>query len=145
MKIITRTLTLAMLMMFASPMLAAQNESSADEPMAQQMEKMHNHMQAMQQQMKKIKATKVPERRKSLMQQHMQSMREGMMMGEMDGAQGKMSHTAMQENKERMSCKQDDAQCQRMQIIEHRQEGMQERMRMMQQMMDHQSVQADQQ
>jgi hypothetical protein len=36
-----------------------------------------------------------------------------------------------------------------MQIIEHRQEGMQERMRimqmMLQQMMDHQSVQADQQ
>jgi hypothetical protein len=79
----------------------------------------------------------------------MQSMREGMMMGEMGDALGKMSHTAMQEKNERMSCQQDDAQCQRIQIIEHRQEGMQERMRMMQMMlkqtMDHQSVQADQQ
>ena len=145
MKIITQTLTFAMFMMFASPMLAAQNESAADKPMAQQVEKMHSHMQTMQQQMKEIKATKDPEKRKALMQQHMQSMHEGMMMmGKMDGAQGKMSQGAMQEKKERMSGQQDDAQCQRMQTMEHRQEGMQERMKMMQmmmqQMMEHQSV-----
>jgi transposase len=111
MKNISQILALAMLMMFASPMVAAQNESSADEPMAEQMEKMHSHMQTMQQQMKEIKAAKNTERRKALMQQHMQSMREGMMMGEMGDAQGKMSHTAMQEKNERMSCQQDDAQC----------------------------------
>ena len=140
----------AMFMMFASPMLAAQNESAADKPMAQQMEKMHSHMQTMQQQMKDIKATKDPEKRKALMQEHMHNMHEGMMMmGKMDDAQGKMSRGAMQEKKERMSGQQDDAQCQRMQTMEHRQEGMQERMKMMQmmmqQMMEHQSVQADQQ
>ena len=49
MKTITQILTLAMLMMFASPMVAAQNESATDKPMAQQMEKMHSHMQTMQQ------------------------------------------------------------------------------------------------
>ena len=57
--------------------------------------------------------------------------------------------TMQQQEKERMSCQQDDAQCQRMQTAEHRQEGMQERMgtmqMMMQQMLDHQSVRADQQ
>ncbi|MFT7131478.1 MAG: hypothetical protein ACI81O_000180 [Cyclobacteriaceae bacterium] len=36
MKIITLNLTLAMLMMFASPMLAAQNEPPTDNPMDQQ-------------------------------------------------------------------------------------------------------------
>lgn len=161
MKTITQISSIAMFMMFASPMLAAQNEPPADQPMAQQMEKMHSHMQTMQQQMKEIKATKNPEKRKALMQQHMQSMHEGMMMmgemdnaqgmmmGKMDNAQGKISHSAMQEKKERMSCQQDDAQCQRIQTMEHRQEGMQERMKMMQmmmqQMMEHQSMQADQQ
>lgn len=146
MKIIIQTLTLAMLMILASPMLAAENESSADKPMAQQMEKTHSYIQTMQQQMIEIKTTKDPAKRKALMQQHMQSMHEGMMMvGEMDDAQGKMSLTSMQEKKERMPCQQDDEQCQRMQTIEHHQEGMQERMGMMQQMMDHQSVQADQQ
>ena len=42
MKTITQILTLAMLMMFASPMLADQNESAADQPMAQQVEKMQS-------------------------------------------------------------------------------------------------------
>jgi hypothetical protein len=51
MKTITQILAFAMIMMFASPMLAAQNESAADKPMAQQMEKMHSHMQTMQQMM----------------------------------------------------------------------------------------------
>lgn len=160
MKTITHILTLAILIMFASPMLvAAQNEPPTEKPMSQQMEKMHSHMQTMQQQMKEIKATKDPEKRKALMQQNMQSMRESMMMmGEMDDAQGKMmmndadgkmTHPTMQEKKERMACQQDDARCQRMQTMEHRQEGMQERMKMMhmmmQMMMDHQSAQADQQ
>ena len=78
-------------MMFASPMLAAHNESSMDGPMAQQMEKMHSQMLTMQQQMKEIKATKDPEKRKALMQQHMQSMRDGMMMiGETEDVHGGM-------------------------------------------------------
>ncbi len=162
MKTITHILTLAILMILASPMLAAQNEPPTEKPMAQQMEKVHSLMQTMQQQMKEIKATKDPEKRKALMQQHMQSMREGMMMmGETDDtegkmmmgkkgeAQSKMAHPSMQEKKERMACQQDDAKCESMQTMEHRQESMQERMKMMQmmmqQMMDHQSVQADQQ
>ncbi|MFT7524995.1 MAG: hypothetical protein ACI9LY_000127 [Arenicella sp.] len=169
MKIITHILTLTILMLFASPMLAAQNEMPTEKPRARQMEKMHSHMQMMQQQMKEINATKDPKKRKALMQQNMQSMRKGMMMGEMDDtpdkmvtddargrmtmgkmdeAQSKMAHPAMQEKKQRMACQQDDAQCQRMQAMEHRQKGMQERMKMMkmmmQQMMEHQSAQADQ-
>lgn len=57
-----------------------------------------------------------------------------MMMGKIDEDQGKMAHPAMQEMKERKSFQQDDAQCQRMQSMEHRQEGMQERMSMIQMM-----------
>ncbi|MFT7524955.1 MAG: hypothetical protein ACI9LY_000087 [Arenicella sp.] len=43
-------------------------------------------MQTMQQQMKEINATKDPEKRKVLMQQNIQNMREG----EMDDARGRM-------------------------------------------------------
>jgi protein CpxP len=150
MKYITRILTFAIPIMFTSPMLLAQNEPPTEKPMAQQMEKMHSQLQSMQQQMKEIKATKDPEKRKALMQKNMQSFRESMMMmGEMDEAQSKMAHPSMQEKKARMACQQDDAQCQRMHTMEHRQEGMQERMSMMQmmmqQMMEHQSALAEQQ
>lgn len=171
MKTITYILTLAILMMFASPILAAQNEPTTVNPMYRQMEKM-------QLQIKEVKATKEPEKRKMLMQQHMQSMREGMMMmdetsyangmmmretgytngmmmGETDDAHGmmmgeaqsKVVHQRMQENQERIPCQQNDIPCQRIQTMEHRQESMQERMKMMQmimqQMMEHQSAQTD--
>lgn len=162
MKTIIYTLTLAILMMFGSPMLAAQNEPTTEKPMARQMEKMHSQMQTMQQQMKDLKATNDPETRKELMHQHMQSMRKGMnmmsetddvrggmMMGKMDEAQSNMAHTAMHGKKNRMACQQEDAPCQRAQTMEHRQEDMQERMKMMQmmmqQMMEHLSVQAEHQ
>jgi protein CpxP len=149
MKTITHILTLAILMIFASPMLADQHESPTEKPMAPQMENMHSQMQTMQQQMKEIKATKDPEKRKVLMQQNWQRMREGMMMmSKMDAAQSEMVHPMMQEKTKSMNCQQDDTPCQRMQTMEQRQEGMQERMKMMKmmmgQMMEHQSAQADQ-
>ncbi|HNP37691.1 MAG TPA: hypothetical protein PKK10_17745 [Woeseiaceae bacterium] len=142
-----QALTLALFVMVAAPLFAQQHQSG-DQPMAQQMEKMHSHMQTMQEQMKEIKATKDSEQRKALMQQHRQSMREAMMMmGNMD--KGPMSKGGTQQKHQQMSCADDDAQCQRMQSMEDRQAGMQERMQMMQmmmqQMMEHQSAQADQQ
>jgi hypothetical protein len=147
MKRMTKTLGLALFVMLAAPLVAAQHDSG-DKPMAQQMEKMHSHMQTMQEQMKEIKATKDPEKRKALMRKHRQSMHEGMMMmGNMD--KGPMSKGGMQKKKQPMSCAEDDTQCQRMQLMENSQAAMQERMQMMQmmmqQMMEHQSAQGEQQ
>ena len=147
MKRMTKTLGLALFVMLAAPLVAAQHDSG-DKPMAQQMEKMHSHMQTMQEQMKEIKATKDPEKRKALMRKPRQSMHEGMMMmGNMD--KGPMSKGGMQKKKQPMSCAEDDAQCQRMQSMENSQAAMQERMQMMQmmmqQMMEHQSAQGEQQ
>jgi protein CpxP len=150
MKTIMYSLTLTILMMFGSPMLAAQNEPTTEKPMAQQMEMMNSQMQTTQQKMKEIKATNNPEKRKVVMQQHMQSMREGMMMmGNMEAARTNMAMHMMQEKQPQMTCEQDNVQCQHMQTMGHRQEDIQERMKMMQmmmqQMMEHQSAQADQQ
>ena len=150
MKKLIQILTLGSLIAFGATGWADQHDAAADKPMAQQMEKMRSHMQSMQEQMKKIKATKDPAERKALMQQHMESMHEGMMMmGKMDPSQkGGMSHDAMKQKKMAMDCKADDEQCQRMQSMQNRQDAMQERMKMMQmmmqQMMDHQSAQAEQ-
>ena len=162
MKTITHILTLPILLMFALPILAGENEPPIEKPMASPMENMRSQMQTMHEQMKELKAAKDPERRKALMQQHMQSMREGMimmgktddiqgeMMGRMNGVQNQMGQKAMQEKmNEQIACQQKDAACQRAQIMEHRQEGMPERMKMlqmmMQQMMEHQSEQTVQQ
>lgn len=151
MKTITHILTLPILLMFALPILAGENEPPIEKPMASPMENMRSQMQTMHEQMKELKAAKDPERRKALMQQHMQSMREGMiMMGGMNGVQNQMGQKAMHEKmNEQIACQQKDAACQRAQTMEHRQEGMQERMKMMQmmmqQMMEHQSEQTVQQ
>ena len=151
MKTITHILTLPILLMFALPILAGENEPPIEKPMASPMENMRSQMQTMHEQMKELKAAKDPERRKALMQQHMQSMREGMiMMGGMNGVQNQMGQKAMHEKmNEQIACQQKDAAYQRAQTMEHRQEGMQERMKMMQmmmqQMMEHQSEQTVQQ
>ena len=151
MKTIAHILTLPILLMFALPILAGENEPPIEKPMASPMENMRSQMQTMHEQMKELKAAKDPERRKALMQQHMQSMREGMiMMGGMNGVQNQMGQKAMHEKmNEQIACQQKDAAYQRAQTMEHRQEGMQERMKMMQmmmqQMMEHQSEQTVQQ
>jgi hypothetical protein len=153
MKTIKHILTLAVLIVFASPVLAAEKVLSTDKPMRLSMETMHKHMQSMQQKMNEIKITKDPKKRQPLMQQHMQSMREGMMMmNESSNSKGMMmggmSQPMMQEKKEGMDCQKNDRQCERMQTMGSRQEGMHERMNMMQmmmqQMLDHQSAQVDQ-
>ncbi len=62
----------------------------------------------------------------------MQSMHEGMMMmGEMhESRQNMMSRGATQQHE--MDCAANDAQCQRIQLLQNRQQAMQERMKMMQ-------------
>lgn len=158
MKTIKHILTLAILLMFALPMLAAEDEQPIEKTMDLQMEKMHSQMQTMHEQIKEIKTTKDSDKRKSLMHQHMQSMRDvmimmgetddvrgGMMKGMTDQGQSQMTHTTMHEKKGRMGCQQDDAPCEYAQSMDDRQEVMQERMKMMQmmmqQMMEHLSVQ----
>jgi len=55
------------------------------------MEKMQEQMKTMRAQMEKIHAAANPQERRKLMEEHMQSMRDGMKtMGEMSGAKGKM-------------------------------------------------------
>lgn len=74
--------------------------------MASPMENMRSQMQTMHEQTRELKATNDPERRKALMQQHMQSMREGMnMMGNTDDIQGEMMVGRMNEVQNQMGQK----------------------------------------
>ena len=52
MKSLIQILTLGSLIAFGATAWADQHDAAADQPMAQQMEKMRSHMQSMQEQMK---------------------------------------------------------------------------------------------
>ena len=126
-------LSTAVFSILGSPLLAAEAETSVGGEMMPMMQEMHTHMQAMQETMKQIRATKDPKERKKLMHKHMQSMSKGMaMMGKMEP--GQHEHQAQ--------CQQNDQQCQQMKAMKAEQHDMQQRMQMMrmmmQQMMDHQ-------
>jgi len=113
-------------------------DQPADEQ-AQMMQKMHQRMQTMRQQMEKIHATEDPAERKRLMLEHLQSMRGVMMMmrdmnqtmmppGGEDGAGAGHEPGAPQ-------CIEDTAQCRQMNSLADRQGQMEQRMGMMQMMM----------
>jgi hypothetical protein len=106
---------------------APDEQSQSDIVAMPQMQQMQSRMQAMREQMARIHATADPEERQRLMQQHMQSMHEGMMtMNEMmRGA------TPGQERE----CQQTDTEC-RMNQMQTQQQMMGQRMGMMQQMME---------
>lgn len=115
--------------------LAAQppGGQTGDAGMGQMQQRMH----AMQEQMARIHATSDPQERQRLMQEHMQSMSQGMaMMGRMmqqPAAGADADETATR-------CRGDDTEC-RMRQMQDRQGRMEQRFglmqQMMQQMMDH--------
>jgi hypothetical protein len=97
-------------------------------PQTEQMQQMQTRMQAMREQMARIHATEDPEERQRLMQEHMRSMHEGMMMmGRMMGGPG--AQEPMRQ------CQEGDTEC-RMSQMQMQQQMMGQRMGMMQQMME---------
>lgn len=75
----------------AAPAKSSKTAGAADKQTDMQMDQMQEQMKKMQAQMEKIRKTTDPKERQKLMQQHMQSMNEGMKMmrgmcGDMKGA-----------------------------------------------------------
>lgn len=105
----------------------AQESGQGTQP-TPQTEQMQTRMQAMREQMARIHATEDPEERQRLMQEHMRSMHEGMMMmGRMMGGPG--AQEPMRQ------CQEGDTEC-RMSQMQMQQQMMGQRMGMMQQMME---------
>jgi hypothetical protein len=92
------------------------------------MQQMQTRMQTMRDQMARIHATEDPEERQRLMQEHMQSMHEGMMM------MGQMMRGPMSQG-EKPQCRQADTEC-RMNQMQMQHQMMGQRIAMMQQMME---------
>ncbi|MBR9910226.1 MAG: hypothetical protein GYB33_07730 [Gammaproteobacteria bacterium] len=145
MKILLSTLVVAAAM--SSPVFAEKghNHSENDQPMGSmmmgmmshdQMVAMHERMQKMHDMMAKIKAENDPEKHQKLMQEHLQAMQEGMkMMNKSMGMKGgmKMSDHQGKGMPEKMG---DMDMMKRMDMMEERMGMMQ---MMMEQMMSHQS------
>jgi hypothetical protein len=101
------------------------------------MEKMRDNMKKMQEQMEKIHATTDPAERRKLMQEHMQSMQEGMkMMGRMGGGMkgGDMMAKAKKDQAETMMDAGDGMGMCMMMMKKHK--SVESRMDMMQMMME---------
>ena len=95
----------------------------------QQMQQMESRMQAMRALMERIQSTKDPEERQRLMDEHAQSMQQGMtMMGQMMRGPGGGQAQGGQ-------CAENDAEC-RMQRMQGQQQMMSQHMGMMQMMME---------
>jgi hypothetical protein len=107
---------------------APDEQSQSDIVAMPQMQQMQSRMQAMREQMARIHATADPEERQRLMQEHMQSMHEGMM------TMNEMMRGAMAPGQAR-ECQQTDTEC-RMNQMQTQQQMMGQRMGMMQQMME---------
>ena len=118
-----------------------------DKADAMKMDKMQEQMKKMQQQMQQIQATTDPQARQKLMQEHMQSMREGMKMmhgmgGDMMG--GKKGAPMMDEGDGDKSAGMDDKAMERMHkdgnrmgmMMKKRHHMMEQRVDMMEKMMD---------
>jgi periplasmic protein CpxP/Spy len=109
---------------------AAQPERDSHEPgqasdTAPGMQQMQSRMREMQALMGRIHETQDPAERHRLMQEHMQSMRQGM------AAMGRIMDAPMEPGRD---CPQADAEC-RMQGMQRQQQMMNQRMGMMQMMM----------
>ena len=106
-----------------------QETPGAAEQTTPQTQQMQSSMQAMHEEMARIHASQDPAERQRLLQEHMQSMHQGMMvMGQMMGPMGMGPRGPTQQ------CGQADAQCQIGQM-QRQQEAMGQRMMMMHQMM----------
>jgi hypothetical protein len=126
----SKSLLFSALAIFSMAALAQEpDQSTQPAPDTEQMQQMQTRMQAMREQMARIHATEDPEERQRLMQEHMQSMHQGMMT--MDG----MTRGPMAEG-QTGQCQRNDAEC-RMDEMQMQQQMMGQRMGMMQQMMEH--------
>lgn len=125
--IMRKTLILLLAAFSAAAFSQEQGGDTASPRQMPQMQQMQGRMQAMQEQMARILETEDPAERQRLMQEHMQSMHQGMIM------MGQMMHGGMPANST-SQCENDDTQCQvhRMQM---QQQMMGRQMEMMQQMM----------
>ena len=124
-----RQMTLAVLMSLCAVAAFAQapgNDSGRQMP--QQMQQMQGRMQAMQALMAQIQETDDPAERQRLMQQHMDSLHQGMMM------MGRMMQGGMMPRGSAQQCGNGDTQCQ-MNQMQMQQRMMGRQMGMMQQMM----------
>jgi hypothetical protein len=106
----------------------SEQEGTQPTPQTEQLRQMQTRMQGMREQMARIHATEDPEERQRLMQEHMQSMHEGMMM------MGQMMRGPMAQRQPRQ-CQEGDAEC-RMNQMQMQQQMMGQRMGMMQEMME---------
>lgn len=116
-------------------------QATADTPT---MDKMQEHMQAMQETMRRIHGTTDPAARQKLMKEHMQSMREAMAIMEEHGADC-CGHMAQERTAAHApDCKSGDATCERMKNLEAENQRMRNQMGMMhgmmRQMMEHEAV-----
>ena len=126
----SRALLFSVLVFLSLGGLAQESEQEGTQPTPQteQLRQMQTRMQGMREQMARIHATEDPEERQRLMQEHMQSMHEGMMM------MGQMMRGPMAQRQPRQ-CQEGDAEC-RMNQMQMQQQMMGQRMGMMQQMME---------
>ncbi len=142
MKTSIRAIAMVAILIIGQPISAiAQDDEAAggadERPII--MQQMHEHMQTMRQQMEKIHASEDPEERKRLMHEHMQSMRSAMtMMGKMSGSMmqsEQMGGPGMNHGHQAQRCKEDTDQCKQMNEMVDRQRHMEQRVSMMQMMM----------
>ena len=126
----SRALLFSVLVFLSLGGLAQESEQEGTQPTPQteQLRQMQTRMQGMREQMARIHATEDPEERQRLMQEHMQSMHEGMMM------MGQMMRGPMAQRQPRQ-CQEGDAEC-RMNQMQMQQQMMGQRMGMMQEMME---------
>lgn len=125
-----RNMLILLLAVFSAATLAQEqgNGNGRRMPQMEQMQQMQGRMQAMQEQMARIHETEDPAERQRLMQEHMESMHQGMMtMGQM--MQRGMAGNAM------APCDDGDTQCQ-MNRMQMSQRMMAQQMGMMHQMME---------
>ena len=143
-------LVAAAIMLIGQPVFADEKSSqdqSVSEP-TQMMQKMHQRMQTMRQQMEQIHATDDAKERKRLMQEHMQGMRGAMMMmSNMNQAMMRPGHeggAGSGHQRGTQKCMDNTAQCGQLNDMANRQGHMEQRMgmmqMMMQQMMEHNAL-----
>jgi hypothetical protein len=135
-KAVKNAILLSVLSLFSLTSLAQAPEQGVTEEAAPQMAQMQARMQAMHALMEQIQTTDDPEERRRLMQEHMQSMHQGMMMmGEMmRGASGQGEGPGAGQGGRTRECRRNNTQCQ-MEEMQMQHGAMGQRMGMMQQMM----------
>ncbi|NIO39369.1 MAG: hypothetical protein GTO41_03690 [Burkholderiales bacterium] len=126
---------------FAGPMLlAGEPESESPKTSEATTEQLHSHMQKMQEQMQRIRATNDPTEREQMMREHMQTMHEGMaIMASMEVADMHMMRNTGDTDMRCTSSQThaEDMSCQQMGAMEGQHHDREQCMQMMQESMEH--------